>query len=269
MDSRPQVLIVEDQIVQAKLYQAILERGGCDASFYLDLGKFLTQFLYLDPPDLLLCDIVLEGDRTGLDLVKQLCTDPAWCQVPVILMSAEPTPEHLRTSMELAVPPEAFIVKPIYPAVLLQLVHAVLHHTQPIYELRGLQRERQRALLAHDAEAVAIRERCRLVQQELEGVTQRVADLKREGQTLLRSSQTVGGESASATELSTRREAVRVEVDTQRASLARLESEHQRLQREARALDVNRDQYLREIGERLRTAATAVRAAESGKQRAA
>lgn len=80
------ILIVEDNELNMKLFQDLLEAHG-----YLTLqstnGSDAVELAATHMPDLILMDIQLP-ERSGLDLTKDLKSDPALAHIPVIAVTA-------------------------------------------------------------------------------------------------------------------------------------------------------------------------------------
>ncbi|MGL1901330.1 MAG: response regulator transcription factor [Fibrobacterales bacterium] len=108
------IFIVEDEIVVAKELEEILIRAEYDVvgiamSFNAAINK-LSKVV----PDLILCDINLNGDENGLDLMQEIQQHSG---IPFILMSAHTDNEILNRASELA--PINYLTKPYSEAQLI------------------------------------------------------------------------------------------------------------------------------------------------------
>ncbi len=63
------VLLIEDSVTMAMIMRAQLEKSGFTVTHYTN-GKQATENLLQDEFNLLLTDIILEGEMTGLDVLK-------------------------------------------------------------------------------------------------------------------------------------------------------------------------------------------------------
>jgi len=79
------IMYVEDNAANVFLVKRIAKVGGHDVVNYVDGEKALTQF-DSDRPDLVLMDIQLAGEMSGLDVVQQLRQRGS--RVPVIAVTA-------------------------------------------------------------------------------------------------------------------------------------------------------------------------------------
>jgi len=100
------VLIVEDQFVEANDLQLILKKAGyevCGIARTVDLAEELIK---KEQPGFVLLDIFLKGNRTGIDLAKQLRKD----NIAFVYLSANSNEEILSEAK--TTEPDGFMVKP-------------------------------------------------------------------------------------------------------------------------------------------------------------
>lgn len=81
------VLVVEDDLRSATLLQDYLNAGGYQVKHLLDGINFLTHVQAFNP-DLVLMDVQLSSAMTGLDLLKQLRSQPNGQHIPVVMVTA-------------------------------------------------------------------------------------------------------------------------------------------------------------------------------------
>ena len=113
------VLVVEDDVVQARIIEKALERNGCVVSVCSDPSHF-DQALSEATPDLVLLDVNLPGGVTGYDLARHLRQDDRYASVPVIFVTGDSEPESILRAMRSG--GDDYIVKPAAPR---QLIAAV------------------------------------------------------------------------------------------------------------------------------------------------
>ncbi len=135
------VVVVEDDPVQRRLYETVLTNAGYDVTAFEGAQEIVNLLQSLLPPAVVVTDIQMP-DLDGLAFAARLLADRAWCKVPIVVMTAEPTRDRVTFTRRLEVPPEAFLVKPIQPGNLAAAVAGVLGRDRPLYVLRSLQRER-------------------------------------------------------------------------------------------------------------------------------
>ena len=153
-ETAQRVFVIEDDPIQGMLYERILTAGIYDAKLFSDGRDFLAARASLAPPHLILVDLVLPGPD-GVQIIEQLLTDPVWCTLPVVLMSASPTKERVIAAQRLPVPPEGYLVKPVDARTMLRVVRGVVEGEEPALHLKGLQRQRLALSLELEREARA------------------------------------------------------------------------------------------------------------------
>ncbi|MEM6298884.1 MAG: DNA-binding response regulator [Bacteroidota bacterium] len=103
------VLIVEDEILIAqtiKLY--LMERGHATQGFCISYEEFVAAY-EKEVPDLVLLDIRLYGERSGLEIAKYLNASPE--SVPFVYLTSQ---QDKRTfDLALATTPHGYLPKPI------------------------------------------------------------------------------------------------------------------------------------------------------------
>ena len=116
-----QILIIEDEIIVAKDIEQILLEQGYDVIGIASTYEKARLKLQTESPDLILCDINLNGEKTGIDLMMEF---EAKLQVPFIFISAYSDVETLKKAYSIA--PKNYITKPFNEKQLLASIQAVL-----------------------------------------------------------------------------------------------------------------------------------------------
>lgn len=124
------ILIIEDEIIVAKDIEQILVSNGFEvigiASSY---QKALTK-LQTNKPDLILCDINLNSEKTGIELMTELDTK---LSVPFIFISAYTDLETVKKAYSIS--PKNYLTKPFNEKQLLTSVQVALlsntHYVEP------------------------------------------------------------------------------------------------------------------------------------------
>ena len=107
-ESPSKVLVVDDDPEIVTFLSTLLELEGIESSVATSAAAALEQ-LQQGPPDLVLLDIAMP-DRDGIDLCKELKSDPRTAEVPVFVVSARPGKDVVERA--LAAGAEEFIRKP-------------------------------------------------------------------------------------------------------------------------------------------------------------
>ena len=112
------ILAVDDDKDILEVLQFILEDSGFEVETLSD-GKLLLDKLTETTPDLILLDIML-GSLDGRDLCKEVKSNPATADIPVILLSATHDINYAKHQVGC---PDAFVAKPFDIEQLLQAIN--------------------------------------------------------------------------------------------------------------------------------------------------
>ena len=116
------VLVVDDDPEIVTFLSTLLELEGIESSVATSAAAALEQ-LQQTRPDLVLLDIAMP-DRDGIDLCKELKSDPRTAEVPVFVVSARPGKDVVERA--LAAGAEEFIRKPFENAELISRIRVRL-----------------------------------------------------------------------------------------------------------------------------------------------
>lgn len=125
------VLIVDDEEVQTKFYQAVLEQAGIrvlSLNQPMQIMAALTDFR----PELLMIDLYMP-DVHGHELAAAIRQDPAHVSIPIVFLSSETDREKQHLAMRVG--GDDFLTKPIKAE---HLVAAVRNRARRFRELRSL-----------------------------------------------------------------------------------------------------------------------------------
>lgn len=117
--------IVEDDIVQAELFSAMLAAAGMRAQLFANVPEFRRRY-GTESIDVLLLDWNLPG-VTGIDLLRSLRNQPTH-SLPIILLSANGDERDVVYGLQCGA--DDYIVKPPRPAELIARVHAAYRRGQ-------------------------------------------------------------------------------------------------------------------------------------------
>lgn len=115
-DSRPTVLVIDDDADFVDLLASLIEVSGCRAVATTNSFAGL-RLAHECSPSLILCDMSMPG-LDGEKVLRMLHSDPELAEVPRVLMSGFGCPD-LRS-----IPADAFIAKPINTQSLQRLLRA-------------------------------------------------------------------------------------------------------------------------------------------------
>ena len=116
--ARCKILVVEDDALIADMIGSLLGMDGYDPLILPSGGDALTALLVQqDLPSLILLDLAMR-DIDGPSFRAVQRTNPAWSQIPVILISALPGVAMAASDLNVA----DYLQKPFDPAQLLALV---------------------------------------------------------------------------------------------------------------------------------------------------
>jgi len=124
----PLVLVVEDDTKIRDLIKYNLERDGLRAAVAADGETGLTQVVDLRP-DAVVLDIMLPG-RTGFEVLRQIRSEPATQDIPVLLLTARSTETDKLLGFELGA--DDYLTKPFSPRELVARVRALLRRTRTV-----------------------------------------------------------------------------------------------------------------------------------------
>ncbi len=124
---KEQILIVEDQFVEANYLRLLLEQAGYGITGIARSVAQAQEMIKDKRPDFVLLDIFLKGNQTGIDLAKLLAVD----NIPFVFLSANSNEEVLNAAKETH--PYGFLVKPFREKdLLVALEIAKYRHTHSI-----------------------------------------------------------------------------------------------------------------------------------------
>jgi DNA-binding response OmpR family regulator len=119
---RKKILVVEDESDLQDLLRFNLERDGFIVQIAAS-GERALELIRLDPPDLVLLDLMLPG-VDGLTVCRTLRNEKNTAKVPVVMLTAKGEETDVVIGLELGA--DDYVTKPFSPRVLLARIKAVL-----------------------------------------------------------------------------------------------------------------------------------------------
>lgn len=116
------ILIVDDDPDFLFVSRTILEAGGYQVMTAAN-GRQALEVMRQNRPDLVLLDMMLSTTLEGLDVGQEMKADPNLARVPVVMISSITAGEYAAgLPAGEQVPADAWLSKPIQPAVLLKTI---------------------------------------------------------------------------------------------------------------------------------------------------
>lgn len=115
------ILIIEDEAIISFGYRLQLEQMGFEVTGSASSSAEAELLMQEDRPDAIMMDVYLKGNKTGLDLAREIrSNDP----LPIIFLTASNRPEVVNGIQELG--GCHYLLKPIDPDGLNQVLHSIM-----------------------------------------------------------------------------------------------------------------------------------------------
>lgn len=131
------IYVLDDDAINLKLIKTVLNQAGFVNQTLFTSGKEMMEVINLNPPDLLLLDIMMPG-VSGYDVLEWIKQDPTLSYIPVIMITAaalDDNMEPLARSFDLGA--MDFISKPFSNLELVQRVKSALRLEKQRQELEA------------------------------------------------------------------------------------------------------------------------------------
>lgn len=122
MPSPPRILIIEDEPSSRRSTALLLEVEGFDVRTE-GSGERGLEALQRDPPDAVLCDILLPG-LDGFGVLAAVQADPRLCRIPFLFLTA--LVDHGSRRRGMAGGADDYLTKPLRPGELVEAIRARL-----------------------------------------------------------------------------------------------------------------------------------------------
>lgn len=122
---QPSILIVEDEAVSALDIKTVLSEMGYRVTGIASKGEDAIRVVDADAPDLILMDIHLAGQLTGIEAAEKILASHA---IPIIYLTAYSEPELVGKA--LATRPYGYIIKPFTERGLQTAIEIALHKAE-------------------------------------------------------------------------------------------------------------------------------------------
>lgn len=121
------VLVVEDDDAIIELLRFLLEQEGFEVEVAKD-GLEALDKMEVWMPDLVLLDLRLPK-LEGMDVLWEMRQTPKWNNVPVIIISVDPSPQTMLQGWRLGV--DSYFIKPFDPDELVRVVRRIISLSRP------------------------------------------------------------------------------------------------------------------------------------------
>jgi CheY-like chemotaxis protein len=115
-------VILEDEKVAATFLQELLEQNGFEVVSIFDNGEELLSQVEEIKPDILFADVMLAGDKTGIEVVKELPNRADICVVYITSQNEDAVIAQAKETL-----PTAFLEKPFDPNQLKSVINVSYH----------------------------------------------------------------------------------------------------------------------------------------------
>jgi response regulator of citrate/malate metabolism len=115
------VLIIEDETIISFGYRLQIERMGFEVIGVARSSGEAEQLMAMEQPDLIIMDIYLKGDKTGLELAREI---HARQPIPIVFLTASTKPDNVEEIRRM--PNCWYLAKPITSDGLTDVLHRVL-----------------------------------------------------------------------------------------------------------------------------------------------
>ncbi len=122
--SQRTVVVVEDDQIIATVLEHLLSRRGYKVEVARD-GRQAVQYIDATeaPPELVLLDVMLPY-VDGFELINKIRAHATWSQVPVIMLTAKSTEQHIVRALDNGA--NDYVVKPFRPEELMARVRRLI-----------------------------------------------------------------------------------------------------------------------------------------------
>ena len=118
----PKILVVDDDPDFVLICRTVLEAEGYQVLEAAN-GSQGLEVMRQDRPDLMLLDVMMSTTLEGVDVCREIKSDPSLEDVPIVMISSIATSEYAgEFPDDEPIPIDAWISKPIQPAVLLKTI---------------------------------------------------------------------------------------------------------------------------------------------------
>jgi DNA-binding response OmpR family regulator len=119
----PRIVVIDDDLELLKLIALLLRRIGAESRTFFD-GREALNYLQHDIPDLIVLDLMLP-EVDGFEILRQLRSESAFDEVPIIILSAKADPSSIRRGLDQGA--DGYVTKPYVANSLIDRVRLLLN----------------------------------------------------------------------------------------------------------------------------------------------
>ena len=127
--SKVNILIVEDTKSDADNLKNDLQNMGYNICGLAETGKEALAQFYSSEPDLIILDIQLKGEMSGIDVANRIVKDEL-CKKPILFVTADNTSDTFENAK--MTQPIAYLLKPYNKFTLQHQIELAIHYSNPV-----------------------------------------------------------------------------------------------------------------------------------------
>jgi CheY-like chemotaxis protein len=128
MAQKTKILLVDNDVDFIDLNKAVLENSGFDVAVAY-AGREVMDKVKFEQPDLIVLDLMMEKHDTGFGVAKALKADPAYKNIPILMLTAVLGETGVDFNQEMDgywMKTDGYASKPLTPEELVQKVNELL-----------------------------------------------------------------------------------------------------------------------------------------------
>ena len=126
---KAKILVVDDDRDFIEATKIALESGSYEVSSAVN-GKEALERIQLEPPDLIILDVMMDKGDEGFDVCRKIKADPKYKHIPILMLTALVNITGFdfkpQAGDEVWLPVEDYVDKPVNPSELLSRVEKLL-----------------------------------------------------------------------------------------------------------------------------------------------
>jgi DNA-binding response OmpR family regulator len=123
MTKKPKILVVDDSNTNVVLLEVVLEKEGFEVATAMS-AKEAFKSMEKEKPDLILLDILMP-QTNGFEFLESIKKQPAYANIPVIMVSAVGNEDNKKTAKKLGA--KDFFEKPIDISSIVRKINSLLN----------------------------------------------------------------------------------------------------------------------------------------------
>ena len=128
MAKKPKILLVDNDVDFIDLNKAVLENNGFEVAVAY-AGREVMDKVKFEQPDVIVLDLMMEKHDTGFGVAKALKADPAYKNIPILMLTAVLGETGMDFDQNLDgywMKTDAYVNKPLTPEELIKRINGML-----------------------------------------------------------------------------------------------------------------------------------------------